>query len=217
MGVLRFLRILQSQVYHPGCELNHDGSARRPLNSSNSRLSPLTRPRLLTLRLREGDRSADFQTRPRQVDNGIDPPWQSTSSARVAREGRFGASFYTRQSVGSSDELSSCAIQRGACAVFAASQGWIVENPRFDDVGFSGATVDRPALRRLLSLLRDNSTDHILNTPARSSFPARRRLRQIVRRVPQARGGFRHRNGTRIGERGPGPLPVEHHGVVRRV
>jgi DNA invertase Pin-like site-specific DNA recombinase len=70
--------------------------------------------------------------------------------------------IYTRQSVGSSDELSSCATQREACAVFAASQGWIVENFRFDDVGFSGATLDRPGLQRILAFLREDGADHIL-------------------------------------------------------
>lgn len=70
--------------------------------------------------------------------------------------------IYTRQSVGSLDELSSCAIQHEACAVFAASQGWIVENRRFNDVGFSGATLDRPGLQRLLALLREDGADLIL-------------------------------------------------------
>lgn len=70
--------------------------------------------------------------------------------------------MYTRQSVSSSDERSSCAIQREACAVFAASQGWIVENGRFDDVGFSSATVDRPGQQRLLAFLCEDGADHIL-------------------------------------------------------
>jgi hypothetical protein len=41
---------------------------------------------------RRQSQSADFQTRPRREDNGSDPPWHSTILARVACEGRFGAS-----------------------------------------------------------------------------------------------------------------------------
>jgi DNA invertase Pin-like site-specific DNA recombinase len=70
--------------------------------------------------------------------------------------------IYTRQSVGSSDELSSCAIQREACAVFAAAQGWSVVDEAFDDVGFSGATLDRPGLQRLLAFVRQAGADRIL-------------------------------------------------------
>ncbi len=69
--------------------------------------------------------------------------------------------IYTRQSVGSSDELSSCAVQREACAVYAASQGWIVED-YFEDLGFSGATLDRPGLQKLLRVVRHFGTDRIL-------------------------------------------------------
>ncbi|MBL8173187.1 MAG: recombinase family protein [Bryobacterales bacterium] len=70
--------------------------------------------------------------------------------------------IYTRQSVGSSDELSSCAIQREACAVFAAAQGWSVVDEAFDDVGFSGATLDRPGLQKLLAFVRQVGADRIL-------------------------------------------------------
>ena len=52
-----------------------------------------------------------------------------------------------RQSVGTLDELSSCGIQSEACAVFAASQGWVVENGRFDDVRVSGSSGSRSASR----------------------------------------------------------------------
>ncbi|MBL8240638.1 MAG: recombinase family protein [Bryobacterales bacterium] len=70
--------------------------------------------------------------------------------------------IYTRQPVGPSEELSSCAIQREAWAVFATPKGWTVENGRFDDAGFSGAALDRPGLQRLLVLLREDGADQIL-------------------------------------------------------
>jgi hypothetical protein len=37
--------------------------------------------------------------------------------------------------------------------VFAASQGWIVED-YFEDRGFSGATLGRPGLQKLLRVVR---------------------------------------------------------------
>jgi site-specific DNA recombinase len=64
--------------------------------------------------------------------------------------------------VGFSDELSSCAIQREACAVFAAAQGWSIVDEVFDDVGFSGATLDRPALQRLLAFVRQGGADRVI-------------------------------------------------------
>lgn len=86
-------------------------------------------------------------------------------ASNASREGRtrrpVRCVIYTRQSVSSSDELSSCAVQREACAVFAASQGWIVED-YFEDWGFSGATLDRPGLQKLLRVVRHFGTDRIL-------------------------------------------------------
>lgn len=64
--------------------------------------------------------------------------------------------IYTRQSVGSSDGLSSCEVQYEACSLYLQSQrvhGWTLLTERFDDDGYSGATLDRPALNRLLKLV----------------------------------------------------------------
>jgi site-specific DNA recombinase len=70
--------------------------------------------------------------------------------------------IYTRQSVSSSDNLSSCEVQYEACARYAESQGWAVVTERFDDDGYSGASLDRPALQRLLDLLRKIPLQHVL-------------------------------------------------------
>ena len=73
--------------------------------------------------------------------------------------------IYTRQSVGSSDALSSCEVQYEACRLYLQSQlvhGWTLRTERFDDDGYSGATIDRPALNPLLTLVRRGQIDRIL-------------------------------------------------------
>ena len=61
---------------------------------------------------------------------------------------------YTRQSVRTEGDLTSCEVQREICSQFARSRGLRILPERFDDEGISGATLDRPALNRLLSLVR---------------------------------------------------------------
>lgn len=72
--------------------------------------------------------------------------------------------IYTRQSVSSEDGLSSCQVQFEACESFVQSQrshDWILLGG-FDDEGYSGATSDRPALRRLLALVRKRQLDKVV-------------------------------------------------------
>ena len=64
--------------------------------------------------------------------------------------------IYTRKSSenGLDQSFNSLDAQYDACAAYVASQkheGWILARDRFDDGGVSGATLDRPALERLLA------------------------------------------------------------------
>ena len=73
--------------------------------------------------------------------------------------------IYTRQSVSSSDSLSSCDVQYEVCRLYLESQrehGWTLLPDRFDDDGYSGASLDRPALNRLLAHIRRGEVDKIL-------------------------------------------------------
>jgi site-specific DNA recombinase len=63
--------------------------------------------------------------------------------------------IYTRKSSeeGLDQSFNSLEAQREACLAFILSQkheGWAALNTRYDDGGFSGGTMDRPALKRLL-------------------------------------------------------------------
>ena len=62
---------------------------------------------------------------------------------------------YTRKSSeeGLEQSFNSLEAQREACRAFVLSQrheGWVALNNRYDDGGFSGGTMERPALKRLL-------------------------------------------------------------------
>ena len=71
------------------------------------------------------------------------------------RAKRLRCAIYTRKSSdeGLEQEFNSLHAQREACEAFITSQrheGWHVLSAQYDDGGFSGGTMDRPALQRLL-------------------------------------------------------------------
>jgi site-specific DNA recombinase len=75
--------------------------------------------------------------------------------------------IYTRKSSeeGLDQSFNSLDAQREACEAYIASQaheGWCVIPKAFDDGGFSGGNVERPALTRLLNLVRSDAVDVIL-------------------------------------------------------
>jgi len=62
-------------------------------------------------------------------------------------------------------EFNSLDAQREACENYIASQrheGWMLLPHKYDDGGFSGGTLDRPALKRLLRDIEANTVDCIL-------------------------------------------------------
>jgi DNA invertase Pin-like site-specific DNA recombinase len=74
--------------------------------------------------------------------------------------------IYTRESSASSpSELSSCEVQRDTCLSYVqahALDGWVALDERFDDRGFSAASVDRPALQRLLKRADERQVDCVI-------------------------------------------------------
>jgi site-specific DNA recombinase len=75
--------------------------------------------------------------------------------------------IYTRKSSeeGLEQKYNSLHAQRESCAAYARSQsseGWAVGRDRYDDAGFSGATMKRPALQRLISDAAAGKFDTVL-------------------------------------------------------
>src|SRR6188472_1087561 len=69
---------------------------------------------------------------------------------------RVRCAIYTRKSSeeGLEQEFNSLQAQREACEAFINSQrqeGWVCLPQAYDDGGFSGATMERPALQQLLA------------------------------------------------------------------
>ena len=82
-----------------------------------------------------------------------------TSSRRCA--------IYTRKSSeeGLEQDFNSLHAQREACESYIKSQqgeGWRLVKTAYDDGGLSGATMDRPALQRLLSDIREHLIDVVV-------------------------------------------------------
>jgi site-specific DNA recombinase len=75
--------------------------------------------------------------------------------------------LYTRKSTeeGLDMEFNSLDAQREACEAYVASQkaeGWVLTPDRYDDGGFSGATLERPALQRLIVDIEAGSIDIVV-------------------------------------------------------
>jgi DNA invertase Pin-like site-specific DNA recombinase len=62
-------------------------------------------------------------------------------------------------------EFNSLEAQRESCEAYVASQraeGWLLVPDRYDDGGFSGGTLDRPALKRLLTDIEAGKVDVVV-------------------------------------------------------
>ncbi|ODS00016.1 resolvase [Methyloceanibacter superfactus] len=80
---------------------------------------------------------------------------------------RLRCAIYTRKSSdeGLDQAFNSLDAQREACAAFVLSQkheGWSVLPTLYDDGGYSGGTLDRPALQKLLADIADRRVDVVV-------------------------------------------------------
>src|SRR5215216_7761408 len=77
------------------------------------------------------------------------------------------AAIYTRKSTeeGLDQAFNSLDAQREACAAYVLSQqheGWTLVTDRYDDGGYSGGTIERPALQQLLADVKANRIDVVV-------------------------------------------------------
>jgi len=75
--------------------------------------------------------------------------------------------IYTRKSSeeGLEQDYNSLHAQREACEAFIRSQageGWRLVKSTYDDGGYSGGTMERPALKQLLADIRENTIDVVV-------------------------------------------------------
>jgi site-specific DNA recombinase len=89
----------------------------------------------------------------------------ATNSTR--RKGTVRCAIYTRKSSeeGLEQEFNSLQAQREACEAFITSQrheAWVCLRAGYDDGGFSGGTMDRPALQRLLADIAAGRVDTVV-------------------------------------------------------
>src|SRR4051812_12499038 len=82
-------------------------------------------------------------------------------------EATIRCAIYTRKSSeeGPEQAFNSLDAQREACEAFVASQkheGWVTLPSLYDDGGISGATMERPALRRLLADVAAGTIDAVV-------------------------------------------------------
>jgi site-specific DNA recombinase len=89
------------------------------------------------------------------------------TSLGTKRNARVRCAIYTRKSSeeGLEQEFNSLQAQREACEAFITSQrheGWVCLRTGYDDGGFSGATMGRPALQRLLADITAGRVDIVV-------------------------------------------------------
>jgi hypothetical protein len=138
---------------HAHAVLDTDQSARSLGQAKEARARPM----------RPGDPFGDHGQRAIMPALIVEPVLakRKRTMRRSARSGarryeRVRCAIYTRKSSeeGLEQEFNSLQAQREACEAFINSQrheGWVCLPKAYDDGGFSGATIDRPALRQLLS------------------------------------------------------------------
>ena len=80
---------------------------------------------------------------------------------------KYRCAIYTRKSTeeGLDQDFNSLDAQREACSAYVTSQvalGWKLVSRRYDDGGFSGGTMERPALQRLLDDIKAAKVDIVV-------------------------------------------------------
>jgi DNA invertase Pin-like site-specific DNA recombinase len=91
----------------------------------------------------------------------------ATAKESLTIRRKLRCAVYTRKSSeeGLEQEFNSLDAQREACEAYVASQraeGWLLLSERYDDGGFSGGTLERPALKRLVADIEAHRVDIVV-------------------------------------------------------
>jgi site-specific DNA recombinase len=103
----------------------------------------------------------------RQTRSGRGRPTSKTETSQASRSGRVRCAIYTRKSSeeGLDQEFNSLDAQREACEAYVRSQkheGWLALPTLYDDPGYSGGNMERPALKRLLADIAARKIDVVV-------------------------------------------------------
>ena len=135
---------------------------------------------------------------------------------------RVRCAIYTRKSSeeGLDQSFNSLEAQREACRAFILSQkheGWTALSTQYDDGGFSGGTMERPALRRLLDDITAGKIETVVVYKVDRLTRSLNRLLEDYRSVRFARCQLRFRHPAVQYNDFDGPAHFERFAVVRPV
>ena len=127
--------------------------------------------------------------------------------------------IYTRKSSeeGLEMEFNSLDAQREAGLAYIQSQkneGWILVGDRYDDGGFSGGSMERPALQRLLRDVESGVIDVIVVYKVDRLSALAHRLRKDCRSIRQAQRFVRKHNSAIQHDDVDGPADAQHPAVA---
>ena len=139
-----------------------------------------------------GPRFFGLTKRARALARRQDRPMTRPTRSGTKRNARVRCAIYTRKSSeeGLEQEFNSLHAQREACEAFISSQrheGWVCLPQAYDDGGFSGGNMERPALQRLLADIRAGQGRYRRRLQDRPADPLARRLCQDRRDLRCAR------------------------------
>src|ERR1700741_2418779 len=100
-------------------------------------------------------------------ENRLTTQFEAIGSGPTSTVRKVRCAIYTRKSSeeGLDMDFNSLDAQRESCEAYVVSQkaeGWVLVADRYDDGGFSGGTLERPALKRLLADVRAGKIDVIV-------------------------------------------------------